>query len=304
MATLRHGIFPATFDSLELTQLLDFAIRSGNTKAIITPGGMIDPKAVITAMADPEIALSTGNLGVLSSVSPTAGLAVTSAGTVRFQKRVDGGTFATSTAHVTVSSSKGFLYPTRLTAQQDDAAGARLELLYKPLSSSGLAVPLTVNTSVNFDSAEPPAFVNQYFLGPLYIGGSEVTGLTGVTIDFGINYQPIRAGGDVFAQEGSIIARNPSITVTLLKTAQLATQGLFGTAYTSTGVACYFVQGVHGSTRTAYASTAHVKIASVTGDMTADDVSVAGETDATISYMIRPSGATPTLAVSVGTAIP
>ena len=174
MATLRHGIFPATFDSLELTQLLDFAIRSGNTKAIITPGGMIDPKAVITAMADPEIALSTGNLGVLSSVSPTAGLAITSAGTVRFQKRVDGGTFATSTAHVTVSSSKGFLYPTRLTAQQDDAAGARLELLYKPLSSSGLAVPLTVNTSVNLDSAEPPAFVNQYFLGPLYIGGSEV----------------------------------------------------------------------------------------------------------------------------------
>lgn len=299
----RHGIFPASFDSLDVAQIGSASIQNGNSKSMVTPGGALDTAAVIQAFADPRCALDTQNLGVLSTVSPTVGLAVSTAFAFRYQKRVDGGTFATSTAHTKVGGTKGFLYPSRLRVKQDDPEGAQLELAFVPLYDGTNAVLVPAN-SQNFDSGVPvPAFTAIFYQGPFYLAGSQIDGVTGFEVDFGIEYRPVRNDGDVYARSGFIVRRRPQIQVTLNNVAYLATRGFFGSAYTSAGVALYYWKGVHGGDRVAAATGQHVKISSVTGEMSADDLSVRDNGDGTHTYTINPSGATPTLALSTSATI-
>lgn len=300
----RHGIFPASFDALDITQIQSVSIQSGTNKSMITPGGAIDTAAVIHTFADPRVSFETHNLGVLSTASPTVGLAVETEAALRYQQRLDGGTFETGAEHLGIGATKGFLYPTRIRSRQDDPNGAVLEMMFVPLYDGTNAI-LTFDATSDFDSGVPtPAFVAQYFHGPLYIGGVQIPGMQSYDIDFGIEYRTVRQDGQLYPTAGYIVRRRPQIQVTLTNAAYLATRGFFPSAYTSTGVAIYLPKGVHGGDRVAAATTQHAKISSVTGELSGDDLSVQDNGDATHTYTINPSGATPTLAVSVASAIP
>jgi len=298
----RYSIYSSTFTDgttpISLVQVRSTSVQSGSRKSLITPGGAVDRGAIVLSHAEPVIRLETGDLATaLAGISATTGYNASSGATLRAQQRSDGGVFLGAGNHVTVTSSKGFLLPESLSARQDDEQGAALSLLYYPLSSTGLAAPLTVTASQNL--ANSPAYTSLFYLGPVYHNGSALPGILGVEIDFGLMYSVVRHDGDVYAREGTIVMRNPSFRISM---AELdAAPDLFNAALAGV-LAIYLRKGSPGGSRVADATTSHVKVSCATGAWSTTDKSVAGlEADWAANIEALPTG---TITVSAASAIP
>lgn len=307
MAANRYSVYPSSFvyaagvSTLDVSQIINHSVRTNSSHQEVIPGGNLDRSAVVLVSADPMITFRTGDLKtVLDVVTITAGLNATNGATIRYQRRIDGGTFAGGATNYTLTSSKGFLYPTSITASQDDTEGAIVECSYVPLSSDGLADPVNETASVTF-TTPVPAFNQVYHLGPVYHNAAEIEGVTRVTIDPGIQYRAFRGDGDVFATVGTIIRRSPTITVTTVNldfTTTIAAQ--FNAPLAGT-LACYFWKATAGGSRVAAITAGHCKISAATGAFNADNFSVSDNGDGTFDINIMPTG---TIAFSSASAIP
>ena len=301
---MRYTLYTATLNSTTaLVQMDGWSVKPGVQRATIIPGGLIDVAHIGIAGATPSVSLTTRDLSTfLTTITISAGLACTASSTFALQERLDGGTLnPTSTAtHETVTAAKGFVYPTSITASQEGNDGATLEGTFIPLWN-GTLNPLVWNTGVAINTLTVPSFASRYFLGPVYHNGTVINGVTNVTVNPGINYTPRAFAGDPYAKIGSIVTRTPSISFTVTEAAAAGTlTTLFGSAV-NTSFAIYLQKGVASATRVAAATTQHIKISTTAGDWGADDISVSGNEDGTVTFTVIPAAA---LACSLASAIP
>ena len=304
MSSYRYTSFPASFNGagLSLTQMGGGSIALGQNLNTYFPDGAVDAAAVILNSAKPTFRIPTRDLTtVFGSVSPTVGYSCTSSSVFRLQQRLEGAVFAGSTSNVTATAPIGFLAPESLSASGDQPA--ELGLMFYALSSTGAAtsLPVTFANSVDF-SAITPAHVSTFYLGPAYANSVVMNGLIASSIDFGINFDTLMHDGTVYPTEGSVSRRSPRIRLTFLKADMIftLTPNVFNTATPGT-FALYYRKGSPGNARVADATTSHCKISFATGAQMATAVQAAGETDATISWDVIPTGA---VSVSVSSAIP
>lgn len=306
MSTPRFSIYPAAFayagpTVLNLRQIDDQGLTPNSQKTIVTPGGALDTGAVIQNFADPMKRFTTRDLtAILGAVSPTLGLYCSGGSTLRFQKRTQGGTFATGGSHVTATSTLGFLKIDGIRASQDDQQGAVAACSYQALYD-GTNAPLVAANSVDFDAVNAPAFNSQFFMGPVYLGSSEIPGAVETMCDFGIGFRTVRSAGFVYPDDGSIASRNPTMIFRVLDMTQAYTlSAMFGSAFGS-AIKIYYRKGVSGGSRVADATTSHCKVTASTGDATIQEISVSGANDAILAVVVTLTG---TIAVSVASAIP
>lgn len=312
MSQDRYSLFPCQVTytgptTLTLAQILSLGIRAGNKKATIIPAGMIDPQAIMLVNADPRCVIGTDDLGTaLTAISISAGLACSGGGLFQFQKRADGGTFVGAGANVTLTSTKGFIWPSSITADQDDEKGVQLDLEYAAQwdgTSSGTPAlpnpPLAIATAANLTGAA--AFVARYFLGPVYLGASILDGVIGWKVDPGIEYRVKRFSGDVWAQTGSIYLRKPRLSFRVNKVDIAGTvTSLFNASFGSP-VNFYCRKGAAGGARVSDATSQHIKITAATGAWSAEDWQVEGEDDTTVTIGVDVTG---TLAANLASTIP
>ena len=302
-ATTRYGIYPASFTNgtpWHLNQVDSVDVRFGPNKTDVIPGGNVDRSAVMMVTGDPRISFSTSDvLTALTNCTMTAGYNASAGATIRYQQRADGGTFSGGSTFSLVSATKGFLYPTTLTAQNGDAGGARIDLEFVALyDGTNAALTASVSQAV---ASPTPAFNSKYFMGPVYANGTQIDGVQSVTIQTGMAYTLAIADGELWARVGSIVTRRPTIQFTMLKVDYYSNfSSLFNNSVPGT-IACYFARGVDGGARVSYASASHVKISAATGSWSPDNVSVREDGDAMMSVTVMPTG---TLSTSVASAIP
>ncbi|HWB13344.1 MAG TPA: hypothetical protein VG826_29230 [Pirellulales bacterium] len=311
MAQQRYSIYPASLTSTgpvttNLQQIHGVSIKPDSRKDEIIPGGAIDRAAVILQGAAPVVSFKTHDLATIFGVlSPSAGL-VCAAGTnlIQYQKRADGGTFASGSSHVVLTNKKGFLVPKRLSASQDRPVELELDLwcLWDGSTSGTPAVavpPLTIATASALTST--PAFESEYYMGPVYANSVQLPAVSNWEIDFGIDYQAKAFDGDLWPQTGTIISRKPKITVTSTDDSQAGTIGSFFNAALPGTLALYCRIGVAGASRSSDASTVHAKFSVTTGAWNVSSLDGDGQDDAMLKADIEP---TSTLAVSMASAIP
>lgn len=194
---------------LDLVQLRGVDKRPGRQLSEVIAGGDLDRKAVVLSHADPQILITTADLTtVLGTLAAATGLKITNTSTFRLQKRDSGGAFDTGNNHVSVTIPAGFCAISSISARQDDLMGAVCELGVWPHSSDGLADPISVATGQAI-AAPAPAFSSQFYLGPVYLGATELEGVIGSEVNYGIQYQLVRASGDPFARKGLLCAADP-----------------------------------------------------------------------------------------------
>ena len=299
----RYGVYTCSVNdgsAKNFTQMKSWNARTQSQKDRIIPGGAVDPSATMLKMAEPQVELVTTDLVSLittHSVSLSAGLNCTGGGTFRLQQRTDGGTFTGSNNNVSYTSTKGYLYPTRISGRQDDD-GIEATLRYCALWD-GSTEPLVRNTAVTYASLTP-TFVSNFYLGPVYVNGTIINGITSVTIDTGLDFQPFRHSGETYARAGSIITRQPVITFEMLEAESAVLGTLFNAALAGT-IAVYFQKGSDGGSRVAAASTVHCKISATAGAWGTDNVTVSHPGDGTVTVMVQP---TSTLSAQTASAIP
>lgn len=302
----RFSLYPASIihgsaQTMHLTQMSSMSITPNSTRTSIIPAGAVDPAAHLISHADPTIQYVTRDMNtILAQISLSAGLPLTGAATFRLQEREHLGTFtaAATATHETFSVGAGFTFINNISASQDAQEGASANLTMIPLWN-GSVDPIVHNTGVAIN-ATAPAFVSQYFLGPVYHNSAALDGVISVSIDTGINFSARRVAGAAYATKGAIVSRNPRIQVTILKADEVAALSVFGRALAGS-FAVYLQAGVDSGTRTAAASSAHIKISCATGDWAHDDISANDNEDGTVTLTILPKS---TLALATGNAIP
>lgn len=308
MATAgRFGLYPCSFISgsavtTNLQQMQNFTITPNATIDRFFAPGAVDPKAHVLAYADAAISFGTQDLATYwGIVSPTVGVALTGAGaTFRLQERSTlDGVWETSTTHETFTCAKGLIVPMSLSAQQDSNTGCVLQSTLFTLHD-GSTDPIVHNTGVDFATAPAPAFTSEFFLGPVYHNSSEITGITGVEIDFGIKFVPVRTSGQVHATLGAIVQRAPVIKFTTLKADATATINIFLRALSGV-LAVYLWKGSDAGSRVAVGTGAHNKISCATGVWSDENISVSDNNDGTVAITVMPTG---TLSNSIVSTIP
>jgi hypothetical protein len=300
----RFSLYTASFvhagGTLDINQLESFSVEPTIQRAEVIPGGLNDRSAVLIASAQPRVRFATRDLATLmATVSISGGLALTGAATFRMQERTSGGTFETGATQETWAATGGFLYVDSFSASQDDVNGVIANCIFIPLWD-GTNDPLIHNTGVDFTLVTAPAFVSNFYLGPIYHAGAALDGIQNVTVNAGVNYEAKAFNGDPYPRLGAIVTRQPTIQFTTAKVDAGGALAIFGRAI-STGVVVYFQKAVDSGTRVAAATSQHVKITAASGDWSHDDVSVTGNDDGTLTFMATPKS---TLAISVASAIP
>lgn len=257
MAQSRYSGYTPTFvhggGTLSLTQQRGVTINNGKQLLEVQTSGDLDRKAVCLSHADPEVMIRSGDLAtILGTVSPTTGLKLTGVSTFRYQLRDAGGTFVGSTTDRLITNtpdtSKSFLAMESISANQDDQNdGAVCELKMYPCWGGDLSVPPLVPSTDSAIGGSAPAFTSQFFLGPVYLGSTQLEGLRSSRVEFGIGFVRKRADGDPWARAGSIYTRRPVITLNFEKLPVLINSAMFSAALAET-LAVYYWKGVHGGT--------------------------------------------------------
>ena len=307
MATAnRFSIFPCSFihagGTLNLAQMQGFGVEPGSATKRVFVGGAVDPKANLLASANPRLPFQTRDLTTLiGTVSPLTGLALTGAGaTFRIQERDEAEAFfLTGGTHETYTVAKGHLVIDSISASQDDQDGAVAQCILFALHN-GSVLPIVHNTGVDLAGAPAPAFTSEFFMGPVYHNGVELTGILSQQVQFGLAFRQFRTSGAVYPSQGYIARREPVIRLTTLKADMNATVSHFLRA-TSGALACYFWKAADASDRVAVGTTVHLKITAATGAFSDDTFSVTENDDGTLTLNILPTGA---LAYSISSAIP
>ncbi len=307
----RYSIYGANLGGILLRDLFDLSVLSNTKKSIVIPGGDVHPRAIVTCCADPVLRMSTKDLNALFAGNPkiqlvsghrvhSGGAEGTTTGLFQFQKRADGGTFEASNtnSHIVMQNSKGFVYLESIAASQDDERGVTATINYAAHSVDGEASPFSVFDPTQLSATVSPLFGSIFYLGPVRIGqvGGSLANLPGVrswSLRAGIDYRSPRADGKVFAQNGSINAIVPEITIETLDCSAVDAflTSFFARGFTTGSAFNFFLRkGVHGGLREADASAVHFLIVANTGENQTDEITVQGPEDGMLRLTVRPTG--------------
>lgn len=274
--------FPAIFDSLTIPDIVSVTPSAGVKKIIARAGGSVDPNLIAEAVRESMVDLTALDLGaILTAVSGVNGLPVSSAAKIQYQQRSDGGTFTGTGTHITLSTAKGFLWVESISAKQDDDQGAQIGLKFAPLVT-GSNPPLIVNASQNLTGT--PGVAALYRLGPVTFETSVLGGIQSATCNFGMDYKPFRAGGQVGAGVGFIRARNPTFE---FETTNVAILSQIGMGIIGITDGCSLGFQLIG---TALTDAAHVLLTIATGSYEVTDAGVSGEGDAMAKVTVTATG--------------
>lgn len=296
-----YSIFPPVFDGTAINNIESVTPSAGIKEMSIMPGGAVDQAMVAMAFSDATVKMKSRDLAsVLNAVSLVSGKSIGTSAVIQYQKRLNGGTFTGAGTHATLTGSLGMLLVEDIGADQDNADGAEVNLVYYPLSTDGLTKPLSENISANLASA--PAVNGLYSLGPVNFEGI-VGGLVGVTkvrVKTGIEYKTNRSSGGVFANIGVIVKRAPTIEIEGHNLGLLNSVGFFQSA-ASAGVTAYFQRVVPGGSRVPYGTASHVAVTMSTGSYVMQEIPVSQrDGDASMRLVCHCTG---TLSVNTASAI-
>jgi hypothetical protein len=222
----------------------------------------------------------------------------------RYQKRVEGGAFATGTSHFTQATAKGFLHIESIDCAIDAEDGAVASLAYIPLSTDG-ASPYTEDEDADFTSVAAPTFGSQFYMGGAYLDGVLLPGLVNQRVIPGIGFRARLTDGGVFPRlaASSIQQRDPMFELTFLKAdISVAEIGSFFLNAASDTISVYFQRGsVNNEGRIAAATASHQAYNLTASAWGADNLQVAGEDDATVTVRVMGDVA---MTASYGVALP
>lgn len=303
--TARYEIAPVSLvhagGTANLRQLNSWKINANTSRKNMRVAGSVDSQGSLLSRARYSADLETADLAtLLPLISPRSGLKVSGAATFRFLQRDIAGAFKTGTNHVTwVAANGGAFYVNSISVNQEAEDGAMASAVFVPFSTSG-GDPWTITSSVNLDAAPSATFNSVYFLGGVYLDGSEITGIQSQEVDFGIQFEDVVQSIGPYSQTGFVRNTEPVFRIQTTKMSDLASKVAAGFAISSE-LALYFQKGIVGGDRVAVDQAEHIKISCEAGSIEAADTGGEAPNDAISSWRIYPAG---TITINTATEIP
>ena len=298
------GIYPAVLDGVTINNLMSVDISPEIQELSVVPGGSVDRKLIATSKAEPKISFETFDVAaLLGSVGLMTGLAVSSSYKFQAQKRSDGGVFAGSGNHITITGTTGFLKIEEITANQDADTPAMARGVFHVLYD-GSTAPTNVNTGQNLTGSV--AVNATHALGPVLFEGQTggLGGATSVTITPNIEFTMPRSDGDLVARTGAVTKRAPEIKITSLNLSNLASLSLDTTVPINSGLTIYLQKITPGGGRVAYATSQHISISVSAGTYILTRAAGRNDQNSTFDLTVKPINNAISVSTSAAISIP
>ncbi len=287
-------VYDVVLDSTTISQVsqvshsanltVDRGYESGNTNA----------STLYVTSGEPVFTITSSDLATaLSGIGLTAGLCLSSTITLPFARQACAGTLGSGN-HLVLSGASGFAHITSISARQGDPK-AQVQIEVCMLSSDGFAVPFSAVTNGNLASN---TFVNEYRLGACYLNGTQIAGLTGVTVNPGIAYTKRSTDGGTYPIATYLDRITPSFELTFEN--ERAADS-FGDSFSSvSNLYAYFRKKTSGGTVVAAATAEHIGISMAEGLAVVSTISGTDRNPAEVTVTVQGLS----LASSSSTAIP
>ncbi|MBE3070341.1 MAG: hypothetical protein IMZ66_08905, partial [Planctomycetes bacterium] len=206
---------------------------------------------------------TTSDLKALLDAVGLAGLLIDSDGShpgiVAYgQKYAEGGTRATGSVHLSATIGAGIAVPRSLELPQQGFARVTAEAI--ATSPTGIA-PVAFSEVAALPTGVYPTVAVAWGLGKVMLNATQLSGITGVSIDFGIDVFAEAKDGDLYPSFASIRRIQPTITLATLhaeQVEQIVTHTL--DYYAATQVVIYARKRAEGGLFVADATAEHIKI--------------------------------------------
>lgn len=256
-------------DTVLIRQCASKDYTPSNTVERAFANGSITSSAFFITSGDRRERFTTTDLGgALTAINPATGLCIDS-GTIISQLANRSCTGITGgSSHFQIAGSKIRAALTSLRAQQGQAATIDGEIMF--MSSDGFTDPVTPSIGNALITA---GFVAQYQLAKVVISSSELTQVTGVTVNFGQNWELNLHNGHTFPTAAFLLSSTPTIDITHRNDQALASLGNGGAI---TNATVYLQKRAVGANVTDPASSAHIALSFSTGVKDAQSIGASG----------------------------
>lgn len=266
-----HILGPVVFNgtgSFTLYGVENRDIDPGAKEYVAFAAGEVSPSYVATMNSEQKINLTVRDIAVaLANISPLTGLALDTTGPsaltsvdIFSTKMLNLALQAGSSAHYKTRITDCLVLPKNLSWSMHNPAKMVFELW--PISTDGSTNPMTQTDSVSLPSNLVVA--QEYTGGPVVHNSTEIPGVQGVNIDFGLSAEYRFTNSDPFPVRVHINQVAPKATIDtkdLLSITNFGTQGLQAAGT----MEFYFTKMASGGVRTAAGTSEHVKFSTASG---------------------------------------
>jgi len=301
--TALHTLYAVDIDDVLFDQVQSWGLDPAIAEIIQGGDGSVDPTFVAVMGQSPRLSFGTTSIATALTKSGIDGFKVTSGAvaTAYFQALAEGGTRAGTSSHLKATINEGLLLPRTLSVSRGGSPAVLTYDLIATYDGSNDPVVLLADQTLGGSPTTDALWAE----GPAVLNGTTINGVTGITVNFGI--QEIVQGGDgqVWPTFAGIIARQPSIAIQTVDVGVIATFGMAGAVQSATDSVIYLRKIDQGGTRVADVTAEHIKITVDEGRVSCGPIT--GEHGGLLGAEIRitPSydGSNAILVISTGSAI-
>jgi hypothetical protein len=274
----------------------------GLQELMAMPAGQADVDYVATNTIEPIITLTGTDIAVILASIGLSGVAIgttpNDTADAYFTKMQEGGVRASGSVNSRLRVSKGLLVVNSVTWSHPGAVTAEVQL-HATYDGTNAVVIYTATLAL----PHVPVVEEMFSGGPVFINGTELDGIQGITFDLGLSVVKRYASGNWRPFFAGISERKPRITITTKEVPFLSTVGIEGLAQSATPSEIYFRKMTKHGTRVANATTQHIKITipASAGEIWAGEFGGGNNEDAAGAVIIQP---TDLVTISTASAIP
>lgn len=278
------GLADAVLGALTLSQITNGSLNHAAEVLAFRGSGNVDPSDHAITKMEPVASFTSTDVATIlaanSSTFATAGLSVSSGTiTIPYRVRSAGATYVSGANNTAVSATDGVIIPTSLTVSETSSAEINLECHFE--STDGTTNPLSDSST---ETVSTSSFNAAYRLATSSINGSNVSGISSYTVNFGINIESnVGLDGFLCPTEHHIYTRDPTIDVTFRDIAAFNT---FST-YAAQSAAVFKLRKMSpGGTVVSDATAEHITVTFADGIINMQQLSASGTSRGEVSYRL------------------
>lgn len=202
------NIGPVSINNTKIPGIIQSGASNGVIMTNPVESGNLYPTFAAVTGCKQGMAFTARDVAAVLGVTGTTGVAIASATEVYFKKRAAVGPASGST-HRKYAATNGLILPGTLAVSHQGNASITCSIV--PVSSDGAASAVAVTNNVSLPSVTNQADV--YTIYSAAINGTDLAGLEGVDIDFGVNARTVGSNSDIFDVLAGVTSVIPTVTL-------------------------------------------------------------------------------------------
>lgn len=253
-----HAIAVNGSGSYNLDGVETVTVDPGVENLLLRAAGIVDPSFTATISATPTIAATISDIKTLLDGAPLAGMKIPQTTVItgldfHFTQLAQGGEREGTLSHPKITVNEGMLITGSISWTQGAHATAEVAV---HTSYDGTNNPFVYTADQTLPHT--PTIAEAFTGGKVMINGSQLTGVTGVNINFNYTIITEASDGEVFPTFVGIGVRDPVIEITTKDVLSLSSYGITGTAQGATDSIVYLTKIDKNGARVANGTAEHI----------------------------------------------